>query len=906
MHIAPSSNSPKKSLKQKQSKLSPQSKSQDGSRLLSPDFPPEALNWTTSFLIPEDLLSLGSVSNHLHSHVALDATWRSAFLRYSFGLDPETDFGRDKQILLKRTCSTWREEYITRFQTIHRWRVSKAQTVSHSPHHSVGYPIYWSSEVSGLLSASTTYGVVARSSPATGATIKGRYPSGISSIGSLFIVSPGFLDAQGLMNGAGIGNPNVEFSPDVSAVSPVAVGGTAYVTWGYRNGSVAITYAPNFMELTDKHRAYKRCEARDAHGAQVSHIVFCDKTLSFVSGAWDGTVKLWSADPLNLLWDSGKNENATVGDACMQVAWDSNSGTVVAAFANGVIKVWTGLVVNLERPSGAGPLHPDRADVIQPLSPPTNTLPWEADPVTLSVSVSPQHVSILVHANKDTYIGRIIVPRTGTAGNTARSLLTDGPLGSLTAITPSYATSTDVKAPTFPMFPPAPLSSPLAAFAATLQEPVPVTQTSFVAAGDILGRICIWDLDQPGDIGPQGNIELKSFKRFQAHDDGAVTAITLSPHVWVTGSARGTIRLWDSISFTLLRTFETPCPRPHGGTPWPKVEQIIVDRAKDIFLASVGSCVLYWKPGRSVGSSGKGKGKAKSALGASKPSAERWHRDMEIKNALQHTQDLLNAERRGVVHAHRRQVEQNDALAALGLDEVGAVEYALMLSRDQAEERRLTEALAAGPFEDYPNQQGVADEVASPPLSPTSSVLSKRSSPPTPVSASLPRSFPSPAPISFYSSHYANPNPARIQVSPTLPPEPIEAGFAVTPLSGSPAEVRTPRASSNSPPTLDAGIFPKISPKSLAKKQSFTSGSSSRDSRRSGSGQSAWSRPMTPKATPTWSGPSNLTSRRPAQAVRPQRAVPPPAGSVDEDLEFAIRLSLAEAQSREEWQTGQN
>ncbi|KAG8919485.1 hypothetical protein FRC00_011287, partial [Tulasnella sp. 408] len=607
MHIAPSSNSPKKSLKQKQSKFPPQSKSQDGSRLLCPDFPPEALNWTTSFLIPGDLLSLGLVSKHLYAHVALDATWRSAFLRYTFALDPETDFDRHKQILLRRTCGTWREEYIVRFQTIHRWQISKAQTVSHSPHHSVGYPICWSSEVSGLLSASTAYGVVSRSSPATGATIKG------------------FLDAQGLMNGAGIGNPNVEFSPDVSAVTPVAVGGTAYVTWGYRNGSVAITYAPNFMELTDKHRAYKRCEARDAHSAQVSHIVFCDKTLSFVSGAWDGAVKLWSADPLNLLWDSGKKEDAMPGDACMQVAYDSNSGTIVAALANGTIKVWTGLVANPDRPSGAGFLHPDRADVILPLCPPTNALPWEADPVTLSVSVSPRYINILVHANKDTHIGRIVVPRTGTAGDMARSQLADGPLGTLTAITPSYTTSPDVKGPTFPMFPPTPISSPLAAFAVTLQDPVPVMQSSFVAAGDLLGRVCIWDLGQPGETGPQGASEVKSSKRFQAHDDGAVTAITLSPYIWVTGSARGTIRLWDSISFTLLRTFETPSPRPHSGTPWPKVEQIVVDRAKDIFLASVGSWILYWKPGRSVGTSGKGKGKAKAALGPSKPSAERWH-----------------------------------------------------------------------------------------------------------------------------------------------------------------------------------------------------------------------------------------------------------------------------------------
>lgn len=340
------------------------------------------------------------------------------------------------------------------------------------------------------------------------------------------------------MNGAGNGNPNVEFSPDVSAVDLVAVGGTAYVTWGYREGSVAVTYAPNFMEITDKHRTYKRCEARDAHSAQVSHIVFCDKTLSFISGAWDGTVKLWSADPLNLLWESGKSENAAVGDACMRVAYDSLSGTIVAAMANGTIKVWTGLVVHPNRPSDAPSLHPSWAEVVQPLGQPSNKLPWEADPVTLSVSVSSQHISILYHANKDTHINRIVVPRTteGRLGEMGRTLLADGPLGALTALTLSNATSVDAKGPTYPMFASsAPISSPLAAFAATLQDPAPATETSFVAAGDILGRVCIWDLDQPADVGPQGIPEVKSSKRFQAHDDGAVAAISLSPYVWATG-----------------------------------------------------------------------------------------------------------------------------------------------------------------------------------------------------------------------------------------------------------------------------------------------------------------------------------------------------------------------------------
>ena len=49
-----------------------------------------------------------------------------------------------------------------------------------------------------ILSTSLQYGVIARSLPLNGKVLKG------------------YLNATGTANGLGIGNPNVEFNPDVS------------------------------------------------------------------------------------------------------------------------------------------------------------------------------------------------------------------------------------------------------------------------------------------------------------------------------------------------------------------------------------------------------------------------------------------------------------------------------------------------------------------------------------------------------------------------------------------------------------------------------------------------------------------------------------------------------------------
>lgn len=345
----------------------------------------------------------------------------------------------------------------------------------------------------------------------------------------------GFLDAHGLTNGAGIGNPNVEFSPDVSTIALAALGGTAYVAWGYRNGAIAVTYAPSFMEFTDRRRTYTRCAQEDAHDSQVSKVVFCDKTLSFVSGGWDGAVKLWTAERLSLLWDSGPATRG-IADPCVELAYDSANGVIVAAFASGSISTWTGLSI---LPGGVGPstkLQPSRHVSIPAPSPPLDASPW--DVATLSIAVDQRNITILHHGPEDAHISRIVIPRVFTSPHSTftKTVLGDGPLGSLTALAVSYAPRSGIPAANRQILgASASITSPLAVFAAGLEDTGPPSEFSFVVAGDVQGRVCIWDLEAEAVQREDGRTVALSLKHFQAHDDEVVTAITLSPFVWVTG-----------------------------------------------------------------------------------------------------------------------------------------------------------------------------------------------------------------------------------------------------------------------------------------------------------------------------------------------------------------------------------
>ena len=273
----------------------------------------------------------------------------------------------------------------------------------------------------------------------------------------------------------------------------------------------------------------------------------------------------------------------------------------------------------------------------------------------------------------------------------------------------------------------------------------------------------------------------------------------------------------------------------------------------------------------------------------------------------------LDEEKTYARQAIGREKEQMSTLAHLGLSEVEAVEYVLMLSRDEEEARRSRSAFgedegvfmpdfeeASTPMATPSNAFGSAASSAAPSRTSSFSTHSSGSGEPPSVfhgGRSLPRTVPS-------SSNH------KVQVSPRVRPEPTEAGFSASPLAS--------RSVSSSaglpPPVLDASHFPIVA----ASRTSSGSAASDSSARSSAAGtpqsaRSAWSTPLRSLHSSGVPSPSRVggggasPSRSPTQLSGAVAGVPrrPPApvdvdDEDDEDLKFAIELSLAEARSRGE------
>lgn len=77
--------------------------------------PSESLTHVTSFLDPHSLLALAQVNKHLHEHVKDENTWHRAFVFQFLGVGAEGDTNGTESLMVRRMESTWRKEYIIRW-----------------------------------------------------------------------------------------------------------------------------------------------------------------------------------------------------------------------------------------------------------------------------------------------------------------------------------------------------------------------------------------------------------------------------------------------------------------------------------------------------------------------------------------------------------------------------------------------------------------------------------------------------------------------------------------------------------------------------------------------------------------------------------------------------------------------
>lgn len=426
-----------------------------------------------------------------------------------------------------------------------RWERSRTSTITYSPLTGRISDIRLVSE-GGLLAFSAQYGVVSRSNPLNGKVLRG------------------FLDAAGTLNGLGIGNPNAEFSPNVSLCRIFTERSTAKILWGFTHGEVAATIANKVADPSRTTSAkFSRSLISEQHNGTVIDAVWGRGGDVFLTAGIDGKVKLWDVIKMRCLWTSPMPQDLPFSTFFpSRIDFDSQKGIAVAMFSNGDLFVWWGL-----SPLYVGDSISRVDEVVIPVGPqlpPGGTFHLILD--------TTDGLSLLFHHPDSGHFHRHNIDTTTRDVETVRfGEEIDRSIKSLRLITTTQA-----------------VASP------------------FVLVGDCLGSLSVYDWNSPRE---RNGGFIQPVKRIAAFDDGdAVLSIEWNPWVMVTGSSAGTVKVWDSLKFNLLRTFQ-PQARGYTGEPFIALE-------REMIVIAFGDKVTTWKAGpvrkgnRVIHASKKGKSNA--------------------------------------------------------------------------------------------------------------------------------------------------------------------------------------------------------------------------------------------------------------------------------------------------------
>lgn len=680
--------------------------------------------------------------------------------------------------MLRRTESTWKKELVYRHITSVRWERSRTSTITYSPLTGRINDIRLVSE-GGLLALSTQYGVVSRSNPLSGKVLRG------------------FFDAAGTMNGLGIGNPNAEFSPNVCLCRIFTERSAAKILWGFTHGEVAVTTANKVADPSRTSPAkFSRSVVSEQHNGTVTDGIWGEGGDVFLTAGVDGKVKLWGAAKMRCLWTSPAKEDLPFPTSYpSRLGFDGQKGIVVAAFSDGEIFIWQGLL-----PFYVGGGVPQVTAVPVPRGP--HSSPADISYLFLDTK---NHISLLVHHLNSAYFHRLSVdPVTGEVQTIKFGQEEDRSIKSLRLVTDARAGA-----------PP------------------------FVLAGDWLGSLSVYDWNSSHGSGKDF---IESTRRITAFDDGdAVSTIEWNPWVIATGSSTGTIKVWDSLKFTLLRTFQ-PHAQGHTGAP-------LIALEREMIAIAFGDKVTTWKAGpvrkgnKVIHPGKKGKNNALA----------KWRQQVDIYRDISDSRREIQEEQSWKRAAYSREKDQLGSLEALGLNEQEALEYVLMLSRDEEQLRVPT-----------------------------------TESPPTPPSFAQSR----PAPSS---------SNAKVQTSPRAKLEAWSAGVSGS--SGSPEMARSMSTGSD---LSDEKEFPVMS-ESVSSRGSSISGIPTpvKLQRSSGSPPNAWNTPLKTSPKPGIASPKMVSATvsmspsasfsAPGRTGLEYRPTAHEDNQEDRDLKLAIELSLAEA-----------
>jgi WD40 repeat protein len=421
------------------------------------------------------------------------------------------------------------------------WLRSRNTAISHEPLPSSISVIHLMSD-DALLSASIEYGIVARSLPFGNRVLKG------------------YLNATGVPPALRNGNPNADFTPNISACALASDGYTANVLWGKRDGSVSIVSHPDTMNKTKSHGPanINTSEVRQEHEDAVLDGTWAADGDAFVTAGSDGRVKVWTVEPFRCAWTSERHLLGLETDAILRVVEDLANGLVVAASRSGDIIIFSGLAPSLDVPLQdiqklcVSTRISDAESTLIPQPMKISALYFQASsPTLLSILVCYQDKSYFYRYSVDLLSKQVDVRTFG-----------DPAFGIIQCIQPAFS-----------------------------QNPA---ESSFIIAGTQPGFVSIYDWDSTSASGDP----LPASRHVDLFSDAHVASLAMNSFVIVAGSSRCAIRVLDLLTFETLASFTAPMNNDDCD-----VRQIVL--TGDALIASVGSKVLAWRAGH-FGSGGKG------------------------------------------------------------------------------------------------------------------------------------------------------------------------------------------------------------------------------------------------------------------------------------------------------------
>lgn len=748
---------------------------------------PELLIRTFAFLDPVSLSRAAAVCRSWALVARDDATWRAAFATY-FSLEAaQAHRAASLEVsatpaLRRLTTASWRQEFQQRVDLLRQWRKSRTPTVLSTPRVDIIKKISLSKQHRMLLSATDTYGVASRSNPWTGKVIKG------------------YLDAEGTVNGAGNGNPNQEFSPNVTSLNMSS--DASHIFWGFRSGEVGMTIisrqGANPRGLIRSLRFTPRAShagpvtaiaipfASDSDGAhgpgrsperlRQAIAMLGDVASTFVTAGFDGSVRLWTSERTWPLWIAASSSKAPVVNAISSgtpaqnnaetaapicaLAYDAKSGIVVAGSTTGKIFVWTNIdVAALLRipPEATDPEH------LQNGSPEPETLEAHERFLGLSRAIRPTTIDIPPGAAAEVAVSSIFIDATPTASSKPTDAVTSAAdcsilvhhsgarvllrhrisqdpsvpvettilgaavMDEITAIrvdfeprlpkrdprsSTAHSPSISLQAsPTLSATRPEKGSTTLAigqtfdTYDTSSQYP----ERKLVCIGTKSGSLFLFDWDSTGapfsldtqqewqGSSPrfQGNLQLLPSIGWEAHHTSITALDMTSLHIFV-GTSDGTIKVFDSLAGDLQRTINDRTATRHPARMLAagemteteaarfRVTQIIADH--ECLVASIGHQVLAFKAEPWISkraATAAGAGPASKTRGARpRLSDNKWLGHVELRRDVRETEAELEAEAEER-QAEYRKIRDRQGFELEGLSETEALEYALMLSRDE-------------------------------------------------------------------------------------------------------------------------------------------------------------------------------------------------------------------------------